>query len=77
MAHTDDEDETLSEDDKDECMQLLKHCVFPDDRKKVEKALKDTKNWRRALILRESPIYRDVWQFYTLCAPLVCHQFVI
>lgn len=70
------DDEMLSEDDKEEIIDYFKHCLLPEDRKQVEKKMKDTKHWRRGLILHNPSKYMEFWHFLTLDATLVSLFFI-
>lgn len=67
--HTDEEKLTTKEED--EAMKFFKRCVLPLDRKNVEEKMKQTKSFRRRLILNEHQKYKEIWDFYFVDPDLV------
>lgn len=66
-----DKEEELTEEEKESILKFLKRCVLPKDRKEVEQKLKESKAFRRNLILNNLDKYRDCWQFYFVSPDLV------
>lgn len=66
-----DKDEVLTDEEKDAILKYFKRCVLPKDQKEVEQKMKDTKAFRRDLILNNIEKYQDCWQFYFVSPELV------
>lgn len=65
------DDELPDESEKEEILKFFKRCVLPKDQKEVEKKMKETKAFRRSVILNDFPKYLTCWQFYFSSPELV------
>lgn len=63
----------MTAEEKDETIKYFKRCVLPNDLKNVEQKMRETKTFRRKLILESLQKYQECWQFYFVCPDLVCN----
>lgn len=66
-----DDERTLTEEEKEEAVKYFKRCVLPGDRKDVEKKMHETKSFRRDLILNDFEKYKECWKIFFVEPELV------
>lgn len=66
-----DDEDSFQDEDKETILNFFKRCVLPKDRKEVENKMKETKAFRRHMILNDFEKYQDSWQFYFVLPELV------
>lgn len=71
LEHLIDDGEHFEDEEKENILNFFKRCVMPQDRKDVEKKMKQTKAFRREVIVNNFPKYKECWQFYFVSPDLV------
>lgn len=73
-----DDEEAIADEKKGDVLKLFKRGVLQRERKEVEKKMKETKSFRRNMILNDFQKYQECWQFYFIAADLVnCFHFFL
>lgn len=67
-----DDEDPFDDEEKESILHFFKRCVLPKERNAVEKKMRETKAFRRDVIVNDFEKYKACWQFYFVLPDLVC-----